>query len=138
MNALLTYGIPIIGGTVAQTVLQDPIKDMITNTKEIINIKNGKYDMLDLEVGYSPKYNKILNDKDIISCYNDVCIDKDILIKEKEQKIKNDVEQIYKNAKDEKIKITEYINMENMAFISSISFFAYTGYKIIKYIDNNI
>lgn len=138
MNALLTYGIPIIGGTVAQTVLQDPIKDMIDNTKEIINIKKGKYDMLDLEVGYSPKYNKILNDKDIISCYNDVCIDKDILIKEKEQKIKNDVEQIYKNAKDEKIKITEYINMENMAFISSISFFAYTGYKIIKYIDNNI
>ena len=138
MNALLTYGIPIIGGTVAQTVLQDPIKDMIDNTKEIINIKNGKYDMLDLEVGYCPKYNKILNDKDIISCYNDVCIDKDTLIKEKEQKIKNDVEQIYKNAKDEKIKITEYINMENMAFISSISFFAYTGYKIIKYIDNNI
>lgn len=138
MNTLLTYGIPIIGGTVAQTVLQDPIKDIIDNTKEIINIRNNNYDIFDLEVGYSAKYNKIITNDDIITCYNNECVDKDNLIKEKEQKIKNDVEQIYKNTKNERISITEYINMESMALISSISFFAYTGYKIIKYIDNNI
>lgn len=131
MEYLMSYGIPILGGTVAQTVLQDPIKNIIDNTKDAIKINDGKYDILDYEVGYSPKHNKILN-------YYNIITGKENLIKEKQEQIKNDVEQINKIAKDERTKITEYVNMESMALISSISFFVYTGYKIIKYIDNNI
>lgn len=131
MQYLMSYGIPIIGGTVAQTALQEPIKNMIDNAKDIIKINNDLYDILDYEVGYSSKYNKILN-------YNDIIIDKENLIKEKQEEIKNDVEQIKRITKDERTNITEYVNMESMALVSSISFFVYTGYKIIKYIDNNI
>jgi len=130
MNSLLAYGIPIIGGTVAQTVLQDPIKNMVDKGKEYININNNDIDISDYEVGYSMKFNKLLN----IEMYNN-----------KQESIKEEIKEeviINKNNNNNKVNdaliITDIINMENMAFISSISFFAYTGYKIIKYIDNNI
>ena len=128
MNSLLAYGIPIIGGTVAQTVLQDPIKNMVDKGKEYININNNNIDMSDYEVGYSMKFNKLLN----IEMYNN----KQVSIKEeiKEEVIVNKNNNNVNNV----LIITDIINMENMAFISSISFFVYTGYKIIKYIDNNI
>lgn len=138
MEYLMSYGIPILGGTVAQTVLQDPIKNMIDNTKDIIKINNDKCDMSDYEVGYSPKHNKILNYYDIITGKENLIKEKQEQIKNDAEQIKNDAEQINKIAKDERTKITEYVNMESMALISSISFFVYTGYKIIKYIDNNI
>lgn len=128
MNSLLAYGIPIIGGTVAQTVLQDPIKNMVDKGKEYININNNNIDMLDYEVGYSMKFNKLLN----IEMYNN-----------KQESIKEEIkEEVIVNKNNNNVNnvliITDIINMENMAFISSISFFVYTGYKIIKYIDNNI
>lgn len=128
MNSLLAYGIPIIGGTVAQTVLQDPIKNMVDKGKEYININNNNIDMSDYEVGYSMKFNKLLN----IEMYNN-----------KQESIKEEIkEEVIVNKNNNNVNnvliITDIINMENMAFISSISFFVYTGYKIIKYIDNNI
>jgi hypothetical protein len=126
---------PIIGGAVGQIILEDPINEILKNTRDINDIK---YDMSDYEVGYSIKDNKTLNYNDLIICSDDICIDKKNLIKEKQQKIKNNIEQIRMSDKDKKVNITKYVNMESMANISSVSFFIYTGYKIIKYIDNNI
>jgi hypothetical protein len=106
----------------------DYLKSKTPIISSVVNNNSG-INFSDYEVGFYVKDGKIYDAK--------WCGTQTIQIKEEEQKeeIKVVETQQVEIKKEEPIKNNDIINIELMAQIAAISFFVYTGYKILSVLD---